>query len=75
MPAPADKPDKIRVSGSRVIDPASGIDAELDLFIAAGRIAAIGNSPDGFSPAASAARRDRQAGQEYRSDPDPREVY
>jgi dihydroorotase len=50
MPAPADKPDKIRISGSRVIDPASGIDAELDLCIVAGRIAAIGNSPDGFSP-------------------------
>jgi len=50
MPVPADKPDRIRISGSRVIDPASGTDAEHDVFIAAGRIAAIGNSPDGFSP-------------------------
>jgi len=50
MPAPADKPDRIRISGSRVIDPAGGIDAKHDVFIAAGRIAAIGNSPDGFSP-------------------------
>jgi dihydroorotase len=50
MPVPADKPDRIRISGGRVIDPASGIDAEHDIFIAAGRIAAIGDAPDGFRP-------------------------
>lgn len=49
MPAQADKPDRIRIRGGRVIDPASGIDADQDLYIAAGRIAAIGNAPDSFS--------------------------
>jgi dihydroorotase len=50
MHAPAEKPDRIRISGGRVIDPASSIDAEHDVFIAAGRIAAMGNAPDGFIP-------------------------
>jgi dihydroorotase len=50
MPVAADNPDRIRISGGRVIDPAGGIDAEQEVFIAAGRIAAIGSAPDGFSP-------------------------
>ena len=50
MPVAADKPDRIRISGGRVIDPAGGIDAEQEVFIAAGRIAAIGSAPDGFTP-------------------------
>jgi dihydroorotase len=50
MPVSADNSDRIRISGGRVIDPASGLDAEHEVFIAAGRIAAIGNTPDGFSP-------------------------
>ncbi|HYQ72825.1 MAG TPA: dihydroorotase [Gammaproteobacteria bacterium] len=49
MPAPAEKPDRIRILGGRVIDPAGGIDAVHDVFIAAGRIAGVGNAPDGFS--------------------------
>ena len=49
MPSPADKPERIRISGGRVIDPAGGIDAVSDVFIAAGRIAAVGNAPEGFS--------------------------
>mgnify|MGYP000146204654 CR=1 FL=1 len=50
MPVAANKPDRIRVSGGRVIDPAGGVDAEQDVFIAAGRIAATGSAPDGFTP-------------------------
>ena len=50
MSARADKSDRIRIHGGRVIDPASGIDSLHDVFIAAGRIAAVGSSPDGFSP-------------------------
>jgi dihydroorotase len=45
-----DQPDRICIRGSRVIDPASGIDAEQDVYIAAGRIAATGNAPEGFIP-------------------------
>ena len=40
---------KIHIKGGRVIDPASGLDAELDLYIAAGKIVAIGEAPMGFS--------------------------
>ncbi len=50
MPVAADKPDRIRISGGRVIDPAAGIDAVQDLFIAAGRITSTGSAPDGFTP-------------------------
>lgn len=38
----------IKISNGRVIDPANGIDAIQDLFIAAGRIAALGTPPAGF---------------------------
>jgi dihydroorotase len=41
---------RIQIAGGRLIDPASGIDAILDLFIADGRVAAIGQAPDGFQP-------------------------
>jgi len=50
MNAVPEKPVRIRIRGGRVIDPASAIDAEQDLFIADSRIAALGNSPDGFQP-------------------------
>jgi dihydroorotase len=50
MPFPADNPDRIRIQGGRVIDPASNLDEIQDIYIAAGRIAAVGNAPDGFSP-------------------------
>ena len=39
---------RIRIAGGRVIDPAHGLDGELDLCIADGRIAAVGHTPDGF---------------------------
>ena len=39
---------KIEIRHGRVIDPATGIDARQSLFIAAGRIAAVGGAPDGW---------------------------
>ena len=39
---------KIHIQNGRVIDPKNGTDSHTDLFIAAGRIAAIGSKPDGF---------------------------
>jgi dihydroorotase len=39
---------KIQIKNGRLIDPANGIDAQRDVFIAAGRIAGIGAAPDGF---------------------------
>lgn len=41
---------KIHIKNGRVIDPANGIDAQRDLFIAAGKIAALGTPPEGFTP-------------------------
>ena len=40
---------RIKISGGRLIDPENRIDDRLDLYIADGRIAAIGAAPDGFS--------------------------
>ncbi len=40
---------KIAIRAGRVIDPASGHDAAADVFVADGRIAAIGIKPDGFA--------------------------
>ena len=39
---------RIEILGARVIDPASGLDQVADLYIADGKIAAIGNKPAGF---------------------------
>lgn len=39
---------QIKIQGGRLIDPANNIDRETDLFIAKGRVAGIGNAPDGF---------------------------
>lgn len=39
---------KIHIKGGRLIDPASGVDRIADLFIAAGRVAAVGAPPEGF---------------------------
>ncbi len=39
---------KIQIKNGRVIDPSSGLDDRQDVCIAAGRIVAIGRSPDGF---------------------------
>lgn len=39
---------KIHIKSGRLIDPRNGMDAQRDLFIAAGRIVAIGEAPSGF---------------------------
>ncbi|MBX6319377.1 dihydroorotase [Pigmentiphaga sp.] len=41
---------KICIQGGRLIDPANGIDAVNDIYIAAGRVVGIGQAPEGFSP-------------------------
>lgn len=41
---------KIHIKDGRLIDPANGIDAQQDVFIAGGRVAAIGQAPAGFEP-------------------------
>jgi len=40
---------KIHIKGGRLIDPANGIDANRDVFIAAGRVVAVGEAPAGFT--------------------------
>ena len=40
--------ERIRIHGGRVIDPANAVDATRDVYIAAGRIVAVGDRPDGF---------------------------
>jgi len=40
---------KLHIKNGRVIDPANGIDATQDLFIADGHIAALGTAPEGFT--------------------------
>ena len=40
---------RIKITNGLVIDPANNIEAKHDIYIAAGRIAAIGNQPDGFT--------------------------
>jgi len=39
---------KLAIRNGRLVDPASGHDAVADLFIADGRIAALGSAPEGF---------------------------
>ncbi len=39
---------QIRITGGRLIDPANGIDARRDLYLARGRVAGIGRAPQGF---------------------------
>jgi dihydroorotase len=41
---------KIEIKNGRVIDPASGADAVQSVFCAAGRVVALGDAPDGWSP-------------------------
>jgi dihydroorotase len=41
---------KLLIQNGRVIDPASGFDQTGDVSIAAGRIVAMGQAPDGFTP-------------------------
>ena len=40
---------KILIKNGRLIDPARGVDAKQDVYIAAGRIVGIGAAPNGFS--------------------------
>ena len=40
---------KILIKNGRVIDPKNNIDDKLDVFIAAGKIVALGKSPEGFA--------------------------
>lgn len=40
---------KIQIKNGRLIDPRNGIDAVLDVYIAAGKVAAVGRAPDGFT--------------------------
>lgn len=43
--------EKISIRNGRLIDPKHGVDACLDLHLADGCVAAVGNAPDGFSGA------------------------
>jgi len=40
---------KIHIKNGRLIDPKNGIDAKRDVFVAAGKIVAIGDAPAGFT--------------------------
>jgi len=40
---------KIHIKSGRLVDPKNGIDAACDLYVAAGRVVAVGNAPAGFS--------------------------
>jgi dihydroorotase len=40
---------KLHIKNGRLVDPANGIDRVTDLFVADGKIAAIGEAPEGFS--------------------------
>lgn len=40
---------RVWLEGGRVIDPANGVDAVTDIFIAEGRIVSVGARPDGFT--------------------------
>jgi dihydroorotase len=41
---------KLQIRGGRVIDPANGIDEVTDVFVAYGRITALGEAPEGYTP-------------------------
>jgi len=41
---------KIEIKGGRIVDPAQGVDRVASLYIVAGKIAAIGKAPDGWTP-------------------------
>ena len=42
-------PDKLHIKSGRVVDPESGLDQTADLFVADGRIVAVGRPPSGFA--------------------------
>ena len=39
---------KLHIKGGRLIDPANGIDAQQDLYIAAGKVIGVGHAPADF---------------------------
>jgi len=41
---------RIHIKNGHLIDPMTGLDQPADVFVAAGKIAAIGQAPDGFHP-------------------------
>ena len=43
--------NSIHIKGGRLIDPKNGIDTESDLFIAKGRVVAVGEKPNDFQAA------------------------
>lgn len=43
-----ESPPRIRIQGGRLVDPANGVDAELDLYLADRQVVGIGAAPDGF---------------------------
>jgi dihydroorotase len=50
-PSRANLSPTLRLKGGRVIDPANKVDGILDVYIADGRIAALGSAPEGFRAA------------------------
>jgi dihydroorotase len=40
---------RMRIAGARVVDPAGGVDGVSDVYIADGRVQAVGRTPDGFT--------------------------
>ncbi|MBI4742712.1 MAG: dihydroorotase [Betaproteobacteria bacterium] len=42
--------NNLQIANGRLIDPGHGVDSNVDLFIAGGRVAGIGAAPGGFSP-------------------------
>ncbi len=41
---------KIQIKNGRLVDPKNGVDAVSDVYVAAGKIVAIGQAPEGFTP-------------------------
>lgn len=40
---------RLQITNGRLIDPANGIDAQKDLYVADGKVVAVGQEPDGFT--------------------------
>ncbi|QFY42363.1 dihydroorotase [Candidatus Methylospira mobilis] len=51
--------DRILIDQGRIIDPANNVDAVAPLYIAGGRVVALGRAPDGFEPDRVIDARDR----------------
>ena len=48
--------NNLHIKNGRLIDPAAGLDAVQDLYIADGKIAGIGSAPQGFTAARTISR-------------------